>query len=192
MPTYVEMSIKSRIIEARKAAGLTQAELAKLVGVNVYAIRGWERGRYKPQARNIAKICNALKISYEWLSEGKGSVRLDLHSPTTIPEILADYANALADAGVAFQIEPKAQPDPVSPSFFDNKRQTVWQVDLGCIQDGSDDSDPGTTFSFDLTMHQSPGGGWYYKIKGEIALDKEDWPSLVDQMERITKVLNWE
>jgi transcriptional regulator with XRE-family HTH domain len=41
------------LADRRKAAGLTQAQLADLVGVGISAIKAYENGRRRPAARVI-------------------------------------------------------------------------------------------------------------------------------------------
>lgn len=41
---------------ARRGEGMTQEELAKLVGISVISIRSWESGKFKPSAPNLQKL----------------------------------------------------------------------------------------------------------------------------------------
>lgn len=50
-----------RIREAREAAGMTQSELAALLGINNVTLSGYETGKHDPKSATlvqIAKICN--------------------------------------------------------------------------------------------------------------------------------------
>ncbi len=49
-----------RIQELRKAAGLTQIELANHVGVMQSVISDWERESYLPKARDLPRLANVL------------------------------------------------------------------------------------------------------------------------------------
>ena len=52
----------SKVAELRKELGLTQKELANLVGVTESTIRNWENNRNGIEwFERIAKLCNALK-----------------------------------------------------------------------------------------------------------------------------------
>lgn len=53
--------IGHRIRRGREARGLTQPQLAELVGASVGALRTWEKGLYKP--RNIARLEEVLQVS---------------------------------------------------------------------------------------------------------------------------------
>lgn len=52
----------SRITELREQAGLTQRQLADLIGVDPSTIRNWERNRNAIESFvRFAKLCEALK-----------------------------------------------------------------------------------------------------------------------------------
>ena len=52
--------IGAKIRDARKAAGLTQAELATLIGAATITIRQYETGKRTPRPPQIRRIANAL------------------------------------------------------------------------------------------------------------------------------------
>lgn len=57
------MKESNSVIKAyRKAARLTQEELAKKIGVSRQAVNGWETGQYKPSDSNIVLIAKALNV----------------------------------------------------------------------------------------------------------------------------------
>lgn len=47
----------------RKAAGLTQAQLAFILDVSSYTIIRWEQGRGEPSASTIRRLAWALRVS---------------------------------------------------------------------------------------------------------------------------------
>lgn len=47
----------------RMSQGLTQAALAKKIGVNTVTVSQWERGKYSPTASNVPKVAKALGIT---------------------------------------------------------------------------------------------------------------------------------
>lgn len=59
-------SIESQLRAARKDAGLTQPELAELVGISVQAISNLERGEAKPKAETLHRIAQATKKPMDW------------------------------------------------------------------------------------------------------------------------------
>ena len=52
------MGVKEQIVQARSRANLTQAELARRVGVTPRTVQNWEAGTRAPW-RYIAEICIA-------------------------------------------------------------------------------------------------------------------------------------
>ena len=54
-----------RMKELREAAGLSQAALAKMVGVTRNAISQWESGETVPSSRRLAKLSKALGVSVD-------------------------------------------------------------------------------------------------------------------------------
>lgn len=65
------MELKDRIAAVRKAAGLTQEQLGALVGVTRQAVSKWEAGQTVPDALTVAKLCEALHVSADYVLLGK-------------------------------------------------------------------------------------------------------------------------
>jgi len=57
----------TRLADAREARGLSQADLAKLAGLQPAAIGHFERGRRKPSFANVRALAKALNISSDYL-----------------------------------------------------------------------------------------------------------------------------
>lgn len=55
--------IGSRIRKYRENRGLSQKQLAKLIGVSNSRVSNWEQGLNRPDADIIADICRALQVS---------------------------------------------------------------------------------------------------------------------------------
>jgi len=77
--------LSERLRIARKAAGLTQQETAKLGEVSVQSWRDYEAGRAEP------KICTLIfmaekNISLSWLATGNGPMSAD-NNTTTAPDL---------------------------------------------------------------------------------------------------------
>lgn len=63
-----------RLTIARDAQGLRKSHLAEMIGVKPPIVTEWEAGLIaSPSASNILKICEALKITPEWLMNGEES-----------------------------------------------------------------------------------------------------------------------
>lgn len=60
-PPNMRMTLKT----ARELAGLTQAEAARLIGVNVDTLGNYERGKYYPDIPVLRKIEEVYKVRYD-------------------------------------------------------------------------------------------------------------------------------
>ncbi len=80
------MKMNERIRARRKELKLTQAVLAKLVGVNRVTVTGWESGDYEPGGSNLQALAAVLKCNPHWLISGNGDPEAELTSfkPTEV------------------------------------------------------------------------------------------------------------
>lgn len=61
------MIIANRIKELRKECGMTQSELAKLVGCSQSMVVRWEKGECEPTASAIVSLSEAFDCSCDYL-----------------------------------------------------------------------------------------------------------------------------
>ncbi len=61
-----------RIAGAREAAGMSQGELARRLGVRLNTLRGWEDDRAEPRANKLQMMAGLLNVSLVWLLNGVG------------------------------------------------------------------------------------------------------------------------
>lgn len=59
----------SRIRQARRAAGLSQSQLAEKIGAHVTSISDWERGANAPTMRHLTSVAEATGQSLDWFVE---------------------------------------------------------------------------------------------------------------------------
>jgi transcriptional regulator with XRE-family HTH domain len=83
-----------RMTGAREAAGMSQAELAKRLGVKVKTIRAWENDRSEPRANRLQMLAGMMGVSIMWLLNGEGD---GLDGPVTPQELPEDLAAILKD-----------------------------------------------------------------------------------------------
>jgi len=80
-PSLRPRSIGARIKYARKTNGLSQADLAKRVGVSQPAIANWETGLHDPRRLMLAKLADILDTPLEWLAAGaRSAIEADKHA----------------------------------------------------------------------------------------------------------------
>lgn len=68
------MNIAEKLKNARKAAGMTQSELAEKLEVYQKDISRWERGERTPSLECFAQICKVLKVSADAILDLDGGV----------------------------------------------------------------------------------------------------------------------
>lgn len=68
----MKKSIGEKIRGYRLAAGISQGELAQLVGVTRAVVTAWESGKACPKLDKLYPLANALKIDLYDLVCGKG------------------------------------------------------------------------------------------------------------------------
>jgi transcriptional regulator with XRE-family HTH domain len=89
-----------RVAAARGAAGMTQAVLARRLGVRLATLRAWENDLSEPRANRLSMLAGLLNVSMMWLINGEGD---GLPSPDTdvMPRdmrlLLADLRTLRAD-----------------------------------------------------------------------------------------------
>jgi len=83
-----------RMTGAREAAGLSQADLARRLGVKAKTIRGWENDMAEPRANRLQMLAGLLGVSIMWLLNGKGD---GIDGPEQVAEVPDDLAEILKD-----------------------------------------------------------------------------------------------
>ncbi len=61
-----------RVTGARERAGMTQAEMAKRLGVKLKTLKGWEDDMSEPRANKLSMMAGLLNVSLLWLLSGEG------------------------------------------------------------------------------------------------------------------------
>lgn len=80
-----------RLTAAREAQGLSQAQLARHLGVKLKTVQGWENDSSEPRANKLQMVAGLLNVSIRWLLTGEGD---GVPEPATSEEI-AEGAQAL-------------------------------------------------------------------------------------------------
>lgn len=83
-----------RLAGAREAAGMTQGQLARRLGVKVTTLRKWEDDLSEPRANRLQMLSRLLDVSLRWLmtAEGEG-----LDGPPADPQIPDDIDTILRE-----------------------------------------------------------------------------------------------
>lgn len=65
-----EKQVKSKVGELRQRVGITQKQLAELIGVTEITVANWERGRTgMEEFQRVARLCSVLKCKPDELYE---------------------------------------------------------------------------------------------------------------------------
>lgn len=62
-----------RLAGAREEAGMTQAELARRLGVRLKTLQAWEEDLGEPRANKLSMLAGLLNVSLPWLLTGEGA-----------------------------------------------------------------------------------------------------------------------
>lgn len=96
LASVVQSRFVRRLVEARENVRWSQADLAKMTGLQPAAVSHFETGQRLPSLPNVVKLANALQVSIDWL------VGLEHDRPLRSVEI----------DGVRYFPSPNAQRDP--------------------------------------------------------------------------------
>ena len=61
------MKINEKIMTARKKAGMSQIDLADVMGVSRQSVSKWETGEANPEITKLKQLADALNVSVDWL-----------------------------------------------------------------------------------------------------------------------------
>ncbi|MBL4831292.1 MAG: LexA family transcriptional regulator [Aliivibrio sp.] len=76
------------MLNRRKELGLTQADIAKAVGVSRVSVSLWEKGETTPKGIYISLLAKVLKCDVNWLLTGQGSPEPIEKEATIVPVAL--------------------------------------------------------------------------------------------------------
>ncbi len=83
-----------RLAGAREAAGMTQAQLARRLGVKKATIAAWENDLSEPRANRLSMMAGMINVSIMWLLTGEGE---GMEAPVEEGEASLELAGAVAE-----------------------------------------------------------------------------------------------
>jgi transcriptional regulator with XRE-family HTH domain len=83
-----------RLAGAREAAGMSQAELSKRLGVKLKTLKSWEDDLSEPRANKLSMIAGLLNVSLLWLLSGEGQ---GAEPPEETVELSSDMKDLLTE-----------------------------------------------------------------------------------------------
>ncbi len=83
-----------RVAAAREAADMTQAQLARRLGVKKTTLMGWEQDLSEPRANKLSMVSGLLNVSMSWLLTGEGE---GMSEPNEMEVEAGDFAGVLQE-----------------------------------------------------------------------------------------------
>jgi transcriptional regulator with XRE-family HTH domain len=83
-----------RVAAAREAVDMSQAQLARRLGIKKSTVMAWEQDLSEPRANKLSMMSGVLNVSMSWLLTGEGD---DLTEPASQEEESADYQALLRE-----------------------------------------------------------------------------------------------
>ncbi|CUH87273.1 HTH-type transcriptional regulator ImmR [Phaeobacter sp. CECT 5382] len=83
-----------RVAAAREAADMTQAQLARRLGVKKSTLMGWEQDLSEPRANKLSMVSGLLNVSMSWLLTGEGE---GMSEPNELDVEVGDFAGVLQE-----------------------------------------------------------------------------------------------
>ena len=90
-----------RLSSAREAVDMTQATLARRLGVKLATLKSWEEDRSEPRANRLQMLSGLLGVSLSWLINGQGegpsaNSEAGFQSPS-VAELMQDIRSVKVD-----------------------------------------------------------------------------------------------
>lgn len=105
-----------RLKEVRKAAGLTQKEVAAYVGVNQNTYSYWENGKTRIDSDSIAKLSKLFNVSVDYILDGSPQrATIETAINTTKPTLRSDHEKLL---GVYDSLDEQSKTQLMSVAYL--------------------------------------------------------------------------
>ena len=78
------MTFQERLYQLRRERGLSQENLADLLGVTRQAVQKWESGASRPDLDNLTALARQFDVSLDWLISGREPARPEPELRTTV------------------------------------------------------------------------------------------------------------
>ncbi|MDE4191189.1 helix-turn-helix domain-containing protein [Phaeobacter gallaeciensis] len=83
-----------RVAAAREAAGMTQGQLSRRLGVKKSTLSGWEQDLSEPRANKLSMMSGLLNVSMTWLLTGEGD---GMPEPGELELEAGDFSSVLSE-----------------------------------------------------------------------------------------------
>ncbi|MDE4061269.1 MULTISPECIES: helix-turn-helix domain-containing protein [Phaeobacter] len=83
-----------RVAAAREAAGMSQGQLSRRLGVKKSTLSGWEQDLSEPRANKLSMMSGLLNVSMTWLLTGEGD---GMPEPGELELEAGDFSSVLSE-----------------------------------------------------------------------------------------------
>ncbi|WP_170770305.1 helix-turn-helix domain-containing protein [Ruegeria lacuscaerulensis] len=83
-----------RLAGAREAAGMTQSQLARRLGVKKATLADWENDLSEPRANRLSMLAGMVNVSIMWLLTGEGE---GMDAPSEAEEPMPELVDIVAE-----------------------------------------------------------------------------------------------
>ncbi|WP_305840048.1 XRE family transcriptional regulator [Photobacterium leiognathi] len=104
--------VSIRLKKKRKLMGLTQAQLANLLGVKPQTISGWERGLSHPKGAQLSSLSKAFNVPKSWILYGNDELANSGSSSCDLIVKIPLYENIQTGVGNSFDLSRNFYPMP--------------------------------------------------------------------------------
>ncbi|MVO16935.1 helix-turn-helix domain-containing protein [Parasedimentitalea huanghaiensis] len=86
-----------RVAGAREVAGMSQAQLARRLGIKKSTLLGWEQDLSEPRANKLSMMAGVLNVSIKWLITGEGEGMSQLIEEMAVVGDFSEILNELRE-----------------------------------------------------------------------------------------------
>lgn len=101
------MTIGQRIRAARQKAGITQADLGKILSVSGSMIAQYETNKRNPKYDTLKRIAAALNVNVNWLINGQTLEQRNQGMKDYVAQRFKEAESALVDGSIRIHISPE-------------------------------------------------------------------------------------
>jgi len=83
-----------RVAGARDVTAMSQAQLARRMGIKKSTLLGWEQDLSEPRANKLSMLAGILNVSIKWLITGEGE---EMSEPADEMVVVGDFSDILRE-----------------------------------------------------------------------------------------------
>jgi len=133
------MNIGERILKLRKEKGLSQEDVANIIGVSRQTISKWETGESNPDFDKILPLCDLYNISTDELIRGENKFNVEKFKEIETSELKEENDEEFKKEIISYKPIKRFEPLVVSISVFLYFISVVWIIMIESLDVISDE-----------------------------------------------------